>query len=194
MLARQKPRCVFCLKEFSKAKHVQLHIANTSKCRAARAGCAAWTGGIKHRSASPIEDGYISPNPPDLTPMVPDNADGFAEQIETDYIPKERQATANDDITSNQSQSVGEVEDQNIPGRYAEDYNPANVAHILREAKSTFSTLKEEQNNAGLAEKPWAPFDDEGEWELAQFLIKEVSQMAANKYLKLSIVSEGHSQ
>jgi hypothetical protein len=120
--------------------------------------------------------------------MVLDNAGGFAEQDENDYAPRERHGAANDDVIPNRSQSAGEVNDDK-PERYAEDYAPANVAHILRESKSAFATLKEEQNNAGLAKQPWAPFDDEGEWELAQFLIKEVSQTATNKFLNLSIVS-----
>jgi hypothetical protein len=122
--------------------------------------------------------------------MMVDNADGFAGPDEPDYIPRERQGAV-DDQASNRSQSVEEVEDEDAPGRYAKDYNPDNVAHILRKSQSDFETLKDDQNKAGLAEKPWAPFEDEGEWELAQFLIKEVSQTAANKYLKLPIVSGG---
>jgi hypothetical protein len=38
--------------------------------------------------------------------------------------------------------------------------------------------------------KPWAPFKDMEEWERAQFLIKELTQTAVDKYLKLPIVSE----
>jgi hypothetical protein len=186
MLARRKPRCGFCLKEFSKSKDVQLHIANTPKCRAAR---AAQNREIKRRSASPVVDRCNSPNPPELDPMMVDNANEFAGPDELDYIPRERLG-AIDDLASNRSQSV-EVEDEDAPGRYAEDYNPENVAHILRKSLSDFETLKDDQNKAGLAEKPWAPFEDEGEWELARFLIKEVSQTATNKYLKLPIVSGG---
>jgi len=182
MLAFRKPRCSFCLKEFSKPKNVQLHIANTPKCRAAR---AAQNREINRRSVSPFVDRNNNPNPLDLYPMMVDNAN--AEHDETDYISRERLG-ANNDMAPNQAQSE-EVEDQDARGRYAEDYNPENVAHILRKSQSAFETLKEDQNNAGLAEKPWAPFEDKDEWELAQFLIKEVSQTAANKYLKLPIVS-----
>ena len=187
MPARRKSRCGFCLKEFSKSKDVQLHIANTPKCHAAR---AARNREIRHRSASPVVDRYNYPNPPELDLMMVDNADGFAGPDEPDYNPRERLGAV-EDLASNRSESVEEVEDEDTPGRYAEDYNPENVAHILRKSQSDFETLKDDQNKAGLAEKPWAPFEDEGEWELAQFLIKEVSQTAANKYLKLPIVSGG---
>ncbi|KAN0103980.1 hypothetical protein V8E52_011444, partial [Russula decolorans] len=170
MLACRKPRCGFCLKEFSKSKDVQLHIANTLKCRTAR---ATQNREINRRRASPVVDRYNNPNPPEPGSMMVDNADGFTGPNEPDYIPRERQGAV-DDRASNQSQSVEEVEDEDVPGRYAEDYNPDN----------------DDQNKAGLAEKPWAPFEDEGEWELAQFLIKEVSQTAANKYLKLPITKK----
>jgi hypothetical protein len=124
--------------------------------------------------------------------MMVDNADAFAEHDENDYIPRERLG-ANDDMAPNRSQSK-EVEDEGAPGRYAEDYNSENVAHILQKSQSAFEALKEDQNNAGFAEKPWTPFEDQDEWELAQFLIKEVTQTATNKYLKLPIVSRGLSQ
>lgn len=60
-----------------------------------------------------------------------------------------------------------EVKVENAPGQYAKDYNPKNVAHILRKTQSTFETLKKDQNTVRLAKKPWAPFEDKGEWELA---------------------------
>jgi len=108
-----------------------------------------------------------------------------------DYISSERVVT-NDARTRNQSQPVEseDVEDEDAPGRYAEEYNPMDVAHILQKLQTPFNTLKDDQHNVGLGEQPWAPFKDEEEWELAQFLIEDVSQRAAKKYLKLSIVSE----
>jgi hypothetical protein len=127
MLACRKPRCGFCLKEFSKSKDVQLHIANTPKCRTAR---ATQNREINRRRASPVVDRYNNPNPPEPGPIMVDNADGFTGPNEPDYIPREQQGAV-DDRASNRSQSVEEVEDEDVPGRYAEDYNPDNVAHIL---------------------------------------------------------------
>jgi hypothetical protein len=185
MSAHRKPRCEFCLKELSNAKHVHLHITNTPKCRQARDQL------IRRRSPSPLVD---TPNRPNLDPMTVDDENGFAGHDETnlDYIPGE-QLGANNVMVPNQSQSelTKEVENDDAPGRYAEEYIPVDVAHILRKSRTAFETLKEDQNYAGLGETPWAPFKDEDEWQLARFLIKEVSQTAANKYLKLSIVSGG---
>ncbi|KAH9979616.1 hypothetical protein BJV74DRAFT_879411 [Russula compacta] len=83
--------------------------------------------------------------------------------------------------------TVEEVEDEAAPGRFAEEYNSDHVAHVLGESATAFETLREEQIAAGLGEKPWAPFEDEEEWELARWLIKEVSQTATDKFLKLPI-------
>lgn len=140
MLTRRKPRCGFCLKKISKFKDVQLHIANTPKCCAAR---AAQNREIKCRSASLVVDRYNSPNPPELDPMMVDNVNGFAGPDELDYILRERLG-AIDDLASNRSQSVEEVEDKDAPGWYAEDYNSENVAHILRKSLSDFETLKDD--------------------------------------------------
>ena len=185
MPAHRKPRCGFCLKELLNAKHVRLHIANTRKCRKAQ------VRETERRSQSPPVDSSSDANAgnfPDPNSMVADDMDAFAGH---DYISSERVAT-NDARTRNQSHPVEseDVEDEDAPGRYAEEYNPTDVAHILRKLQTPFDTLKDDQRNAGLGEQPWAPFKDEEEWELAQFLIEDVSQRAANKYLKLLIVSE----
>jgi hypothetical protein len=96
---------------------------------------------------------YNDPNPPDLNPIgMMDNSNGFAEYNETDYTLRE-QLEANNNMAPNRSPSA-EVKNEGTPGWYAEEYNPENVAHILRKSQSTFETLKEKQNNARLAEKP----------------------------------------
>jgi hypothetical protein len=185
MPAHRKPRCGFCLKELSNAKYVQLHIINTPKCRKAR------DRELNRRSPPSSVDTASDSNSPD-EPMVVDNPDGFADHTEadSDYNPND-QSAANDDMISNQLQSGEEDEGGDRPGRYAEEYNLADVAHILRKSRTDFEALKQEQIYAGLGKKPWAPFEDEDEWQLARFLIKEVSQTATNKYLKLSIVRKG---
>lgn len=184
MPAHRRPRCGFCLKELSNAKHIALHIANTPKCRKAR------DREVNHRSPSPSVEIFSNTNARDPDPTMADNADGFAwdDEANLDHVSSE-QLGENDDMIPNQLQ-LAEVEDEDASGRYAEEYNPEDVAHILRESQTTFETIKEDQKYARLAKKPWAPFEDNDEWQLAQFLIKEVSQTAANKYLKLSIVSE----
>jgi hypothetical protein len=113
--------------------------------------------------------------------------DGLAEHDEIDYIPSERKM--GDDVAqeTHPSQSHRVTVEDSTPERYAEDYDVAEVAHILRKSQTTFEAYKEYRH--GLGEGPWAPFDDEKDWQLARFLIKEVSQTTADKFLKLPIVS-----
>jgi hypothetical protein len=176
----RKHRCSFCLKAFLKAKHVQLHIGNTPKCHTDR------DREMNSRSISPLVDtGSSNPNPPDLDPMVADNMDGFAGHDETNYVPSGRVGQLDNDTNEGMQSQSRHTTAANAPDRFAEDY-PADVAHILRKSKTTFQILKEKQNRLG--EEPWAPFKDNDEWELAQFLVTEVSQTAANKFFKLPIV------
>ncbi|KDQ60095.1 hypothetical protein JAAARDRAFT_126057 [Jaapia argillacea MUCL 33604] len=51
-----------------------------------------------------------------------------------------------------------------------------------------FERVAREQQDSGVG--PWGEFEDEDEWELAQFLIKTVGQVQTDKFLKLPIISE----
>ena len=86
---------------------------------------------------------------------------------------------------------VKEVEDEEAGGlhRWVEDYpRPAGVAG--QPAPSYFVEIRAQQMRNG--EDPWAPFDDQEEWELAQWLMLNVGQNATDKFLKLPIVSDGN--
>ena len=182
----KKPCCGFCLKECLTAKNIQLHIANTAKCRAARNQL------MNRRSASPLRDIFSTTNTPGLEPRAGDIMDGFVGHDEIDYISSERlmdidvaqQSPSHD---SHPSHIELDNNNNNIIERYAEDYNPSHVAHLLQKSQTAFELMRDEE----LGETPWTPFKDEDEWELTQFLIKEVPQTTADKFLKLQIVSVG---
>ena len=112
-----------------KAKHVPAHIANTLKCRAAR------DRQLMDRGTSPLANSSSKTNPPALDPMEA-GMGGFVEH-ETDFCSSERlmsiQAIANgcEPLYQSHQTTVEEVENDDAPGRYAEDYNSADVAHIL---------------------------------------------------------------
>lgn len=61
------------------------------------------------------------------------------------------------------------------------------MAEILGKGKTFFEKLQERQESVG-SEK-WAPFEDQEEWELAQWLLRSVGQKKIDEYLKLPIVS-----
>jgi len=83
---------------------------------------------------------------------------------------------------------VEEVEDEEAgdQSRWIEDFpRPAGVRGEA--AQSYFEKVRAVQEERG--EDPWAPFEDEEEWELAQWLLLNVGQNATDKFLKLPIVS-----
>jgi len=75
------------------------------------------------------------------------------------------------------------------PGTHSRfiEYYPDHVAERLRREKTTFETLKARLEAD--KKQPWEPFESEEEWELASWLLKNVSQKSTDDYLKLPIVS-----
>ncbi|KIM63100.1 hypothetical protein SCLCIDRAFT_24484 [Scleroderma citrinum Foug A] len=63
---------------------------------------------------------------------------------------------------------------------------PGQVATVVGEADTLFDTVhKEQQDN-----NPAAPFDNEEEWDLAKWLIKNVSQTGIEEFTKLCIADK----
>jgi hypothetical protein len=83
--------------------------------------------------------------------------------------------------------AVEEVEDEEVVSRFIVKY-PFAVADILGVGKTAFQKLHEKQLASGLPS--WAPFKDEEEWTLAQWLVNRVNKTGIEEYLKLKIV--GH--
>lgn len=55
---------------------------------------------------------------------------------------------------------------------------------------SVFELLHKQREKDGLDKTPWAPFENEEEWDLARWLIRSgLSHSEIDKYLKLNIVS-----
>jgi len=70
--------------------------------------------------------------------------------------------------------------------RFVESY-PRPVGVPIGQGKTKFQVLYEE--NMGQGQGIYAPFANNEEWELAQWLSRRVGQKATDEYLKLSIVS-----
>lgn len=84
---------------------------------------------------------------------------------------------------------VEEVDDEESGGsaRYVEDYL-GNAGKTKGHSQNYFERWREAQRDKNF--KPWVPFSDIEEWELAQWLIMNVGQNATDKFLKLPIVSQ----
>jgi hypothetical protein len=76
--------------------------------------------------------------------------------------------------------------DPATPKRYIEAF-PGPAGETLRQERTPFEVLEGMQREEGRA--PWDPFASRAEWELAEWLIKNVGQSSTDKYLQLPIVS-----
>jgi hypothetical protein len=83
-------------------------------------------------------------------------------------------------------EEVDNVDDPHKKTRWVQLY-PGKVVTPVERQKTQFETWKESQVDEDKSE--WAPFDSQEEWELAQWLMKNVGQKSINEYLKLPIVS-----
>ena len=92
--------------------------------------------------------------------------------------------------STNRSEEINDVEDgddTHSQSRYRKGYPGMYTAEILGKGKTKFEIWQQEQISHH--ENEWAPFDNQKEWDLAQWLIKNVGQKSMDKFLELPIVS-----
>jgi hypothetical protein len=169
-------------------KGLRSHMTQRQICRDAMRRVAAQREPVQHTADESIvpdqsqddyemEDGNI----PDVDSPQPESDPPQA----ANSIPSA--STDNTEIRDKRAR-VEEVEDEEDGGirRWIEDYpSPAGTAGMP--AQTYFEELRAEQRSNG--QDPWAPFEDEEEWGLAQWLMLNVGQNATDKFLKLPIVS-----
>ncbi|KAG2340776.1 hypothetical protein BDR05DRAFT_1032465 [Suillus weaverae] len=63
----------------------------------------------------------------------------------------------------------------------------ADAGWALYEGETKFEGYKRDQEEG--SEHPWSPFEDTEEWDLAQWLVKNLGQTRTDEFLKLPIVS-----
>jgi hypothetical protein len=80
-------------------------------------------------------------------------------------------------------------DDAGSQSRYRKAYPGGYAAKILGEGKTNFQQWEEDESLHGKNE--WAPFHSQKEWDLVQWLIKNVGQKTIDEYLKLPIASIG---
>lgn len=181
----RQSHCNFCLKPFPKASRIQAHIQNTPACRAkwdrevARRPHLAGTsqGLVPPISAAHNNTESNSYHPDD--PALEEFADSFANGPGT--------ASPELDQPPSKRTRIEEVPDEGEPTRYCRAY-PEPAADILGVEKTDFEKMREHQTTSDSPGNRWAPFLDEDEWELAEWLITETTQKGRDKFLKLPIV------
>lgn len=70
--------------------------------------------------------------------------------------------------------------------RFVEKY-PEEAATILEGREGLFETWRKEDRRVGDGNR-WAPFANKNEWELAQWLMKNVGQNKIEEFFKLGLV------
>jgi hypothetical protein len=182
------PHCGFCLKALPTASGVLKHIQNTYECRQAR------IKQIKSYSVHVVDLEDDGDTGPEISDEQLDNEldvnDGTYDFNPTAYLdpPLELEPPALPSPPPNHRASVEDVNDDDNPyetTRYIHKY-PDTAGAIKAEADTKFERIRKEQVKEGL--EPWAPFVDQDEWELAQWLTQNVRQKQTDNFLKLSIV------
>jgi hypothetical protein len=159
-------RCPYCRKTFSTQRSVNQHISASTTC------LKEWHKDIVRKDDNtPKCRPTNSPEPkphddfpcPDLTHEFDDAANQTNLEDEDD--------THEDHLAT--------------PKRYFEPF-PGRAGDALRQEKTRFETLEEEQRLEG--KLPWEPFASREEWGLAEWLMKNVGQTSTDQYLQLPIV------
>jgi hypothetical protein len=159
-------RCEICLKTFLNEHRVKQHIVNSTFCR------KEWE--LRNISEN------TAPRPPhDTNDIDPPSYDMDIDGTHPLDIPA-------NSPNPRRRVHVEEVEDKDTPAkRYALPY-PGRAAESLGIGKTNFEGLLDQQKEARVS--PFYPFVDKEEWGLASWMMKEVSQGACERFLKLPIV------
>ncbi|KAG1734815.1 hypothetical protein EDB19DRAFT_1996509 [Suillus lakei] len=170
------PHCVFCGKVTTTPEGLKRHIVGRPECR------TQYESMIEEVEAENLDDA------PDVDFPHQDAAPGHVHprpSPDTDDNPA---------LSKTRRVRVEEVEDEEgmsftNNGRYFECQMDAGWA--LHEGETSFEKYRTYQEEEG--EDPWSPFEDEEEWDLAHWLVKNLGQTRTEEFLKLPI-TQNHSR
>ena len=192
------PYCSFCGKLCATSAGLERHIARTPRCKKSSGekfgqyATSIWDdvpANLDNVQVEPLED------LPEL-PELPEFPDFYLEdniQIAEDMVNDEENNLPPQDppLPQDGPQPHSQPERSTVDveaGRYIE-YMPKEylAGATWGNCKPLFQSLDEERKRLG--GNRWAPFEDEDEWELAEWLIRNVGQTQTDSFLKLPIVS-----
>ncbi|KAI6037388.1 hypothetical protein BKA83DRAFT_4120872 [Pisolithus microcarpus] len=188
--------CDYCLKPISTLAGVKWHIAQLAACQ------QQWNWVLEcTASAASVDDHQIGDEMDNAPGIVSDRyneSDGndsghdnldiqegpLVQQLQSyaepePLNPPSKHASVGDDVEDEPALANG--------GCFVEQYTGA-AAHILGSWPTVFEDMENAENTSGGSQ--WAPFQNEEEWELAHFLMKNVGQMKIDDFLKLSLVHQ----
>jgi hypothetical protein len=182
-------RCQYCKKVLEGSGQLSRHVAHSEYCRQQwetelgklpqlRAPQKELNDKVKQIDGFELEEVAVEIDQDDYVLPAPYTSEGEIE-VQAEW-PVRRSV----DIVSENEDNP--VDDAYHYTRWTEEY-PGRVAEASGTAKTRFDEWQEEQMFTGVSK--WSPFTNEEEWELAQWLLKNVGQSAIDDYLKLPSVS-----
>ena len=203
------PYCGFCSKLCSTAPGLKRHIEHTPNCtKGSHEEFGQYVNGIWDNTPPDSDPNYtLEPQPelllnlqiqPDLLDICLEEDIQRAEEMlyaEEANLPPQPPSPSQDGPQPNLKCATAVAED--VPDNedvtsidrdcYIEEFPKEYLAGATWGCcKPLFESLDEEQKREGGSH--WAPFEDEDEWELAEWLIRNARQKQTDAFLKLPIV------
>ncbi|KAJ7609663.1 Zn-finger domain-containing protein [Roridomyces roridus] len=182
-------RCQYCGRSVNTAAGVNRHIGNTPACRLQWAkALGAIVVAREEQDDEPAPAASPAPSPP-LSPVLSEDDNDLG--VGDDFVLPPRVDTPPPPELVGEPRShrasIEEVLDEDDPAyrkRFVEPF-PGDAGTPVGVGETLFEKMRHEQ--AGSGDSEFAPFKDSDEWDLAQWLSKNVNQTATEEYLKLPI-------
>lgn len=183
-------RCGFCGKgPFPSAVGLIRHVQQSIPChRASQKEFGSYRNNIWHADRCSVR--------PENIPLPNgDDDDDFGIELDNDiqhmtFEPRQPSPSEPAPVSTSRRATVEEVPDEGEPGvHYVEEFPEEHRAGaVWGQGTPKFEEIRQKLEADGTR---WGPFEDEEDWELAEWLMKNVGQTQAETFLKLPIVSLG---
>ena len=196
----------FCGKNCPTMPSLKRHIDRVSACKKAsheefgQYASSIWNNGPANPQEQSLPKEQSPPVTPQLEPHLPnihleeDIQTAAATLNEETHFPPAPQPL-NEQQSRPYHATIEDApdDDDTSQDRYIEEFLKESMAGAMwGTSKPLFESLNEEQTREGTSR--WGPFEDEDEWELAEWLIRNVGQKQTDAFLKLPIVRVFHSK
>jgi hypothetical protein len=198
------PNCRFCGKLCPTEHGLNRHVGSTASCKkASQEEFGQYANSIWDdipQAANPnlndVEQQPLEADMPDfhLEEDIQLAEEMFGEEANLPLLPQQldeplRAQPPPQRAMDNRVPTIEEINDRHGDcARYIENFPEDHLAGATRgHCKPLFESLEDERKRVGSSH--WAPFEDEEEWQLAEWLIRNVGQKQTDAFLKLPIVS-----
>ena len=174
--------CKYCHQRKSTETALNRHIAHSAVCFPAYQDDL-----LRLTSSDSGLDGGITRRTATMHDFMPPDSLGNECDVGGEVLIPDETGTQPFYQPSEETDDVEDADDCHSQSRYRRGYPVRYAVKVLGEGKTKFHIWQEEQSLHG--ENEWTPFHNEKEWELAQWLIKNVGQKSMDEFLKLPIAS-----